>query len=349
MSESSFQMPKYIAVVCGVCGTRMTPPAKYAGRKVKCPDCETMCPIPTAEQIEARYRDELLSAPARPESHEPYGLQAPSETIEPTHNVFRELSSIRHEEIPDPPKSLFFETVFEFPWRSRGTLLRWSLVSIGFSLVGMLAWLVFYLIDEFGSAGAIAAGGAILGVAVIGLISAGYAASCGFSILQETAAGINVIEVWPEEGWKDGIFEFFQVLWLHAVSGFFCYVFAMLVLPLTGYLTPPLLAVHALLFPLGLISAMDADSVWLPYSTMALRSLRRLTREWAVFYGLSAAFLCVTCGAFFVLAVRLPLAAGITLGPFIASVVFIYARLLGRLAWKIGIDASGDDEEVADL
>lgn len=349
MPESSFNLPKYIAVVCGVCETRMTPPSKHAGRKIKCPDCETLCSIPTVEHLEARHREELLSAPSQPEKQTPYDLQAPAETIEPTHNVFAALSSIRREEMPDPPKSLFFTLVFDFPWRSRGALIRWSLVSSGFSIVGTLAWMVFYMVGEFHFVGAIAAGGAVLGVAIFGLISAGYATSCGFSILQETASGVNAIEVWPEEGWKDGIFEFFQILWLHAFSGFFCYVFAFLVQPLTGYLTPPLLIVHALLFPLALISAMDSESVWLPYSPMTLQSLKRIPGIWAMFYVLSAAFLCVTCGTFVVLAVKVPLAAGVTLGPFVATIMFVYARLLGRLAWKVGEDASRDDDELLEL
>lgn len=349
VSDSSFKMPRYIPVVCGVCETRMTPPSKHAGRKIKCPDCETLCPIPTVEQLKVRYREELLSAPSQPEPHTPYDLQAPAETIEPTHRVFGALSSIRREEMPDPPKSLFLTTVFDFPWRSKGALIRWGLVSAGFSIVGMLAWFVFYMVGEFHFVGAIAAGGALLGVAIVGLISAGYAASCSFSILQETAAGVNAIEVWPEEGWKDGIFEFVLVMWLHASSGFFCYVFAMLVQPLTGYLSPPLLAMHVLLFPLALISAMDSDSVWLPYSTMAMKSLLRLPGIWALFYLLSGAFLSLTCGAFVVLAVKVPFAAGLALGPFVATVVFIYVRLLGRLAWKIGEDASREDDELLEL
>jgi len=64
VSDSTFKKPKYIAVVCGVCATRMTPPSKHAGRRVKCPDCETMCPIPTVEQLKERHRDEQLAEPA---------------------------------------------------------------------------------------------------------------------------------------------------------------------------------------------------------------------------------------------------------------------------------------------
>lgn len=350
VSDSSFKMPSHVAVVCGVCGTRMTPRSKHAGRKIKCPDCETMCPIPTLEQIKARHREAMLAAPAQPEDHEPYDLQAPAETLEPTHNVFRELSSVRREDVPnDPPRFLFFSTVFEFPWRSRATLGRWSLVAVGFSIVGIMAWGALYMLAAFGFLGAISAGFLLLGVAVIGLISAGSGCAYGYAILQETAAGVDEIEVWPEAGWRDGIFEFMQLLWLHATSGFFCYLFALLVQLLTDSLWPPLLAMHVLLFPLALIMAMDSDSAWLPWSTMALKSLRKLPGQWALFYVLSGLLLAGAGWGYFALAEKASLSAGCLLGPVVASVGFIYARLLGRLVWKIGEAASLEDDVDLDL
>ena len=43
-------------------------------------------------------------------------------------------------------------------------------------------------------------------------------------------------------------------------------------------------------------------------------------------------------------------AAGLTFGPVVATMVFVYARLMGRLAWKIGDDASEEmDQELAEL
>lgn len=348
MPDPSFQVPETVPVVCGVCGTRMTPRSKFAGRKVRCPDCETLCLIPTLEQIQQRQCDELLAAPTQPQHQSPYRLQEPVETVRPTFSVFSQLASIRGQEISEPPDSLFFSSVFDFPWRSRGTFVRWTLVSSGFSVVGLLIWLSFFLFHEFGFPGAIAAGSTILGVAVIGLLSTGFAASCSHFILQETAAGVHVLEDWPAEGWRDGIFDAALILWLHATSGFFCYVFGRIVQELTGSLMPPLLALHVLLFPLTLIFSMDSESAWFPYSGIAMRSLKRLARTWFQFYVVSGIFLLVTCGVYTLLAVREPFAACLVLGPFAGTVVFIYSRLVGRMAWKISEDASeqeaGDSE-----
>ena len=72
-----------------------------------------MCPIPTVEQLKKRHREEQLAAPTQPQDHDPYDLKAPDETLEPLpQSRFRTISEIKRREIPDPPKSLFFSSVF---------------------------------------------------------------------------------------------------------------------------------------------------------------------------------------------------------------------------------------------
>jgi len=322
----------------------MTPLSRHAGRKVRCPDCETLCAIPTIEQIQERLRDESLSAPARVQDPTPYRLQEQPDTAQPTYRVFTQLASIRRETLPAPPESLFFSSVFSFPWRSWSAFVRWTLVSLGFSLVGLMFWLSFYLLREYGFLGAIAAGSMILGVAVVGLLASSLAASCSLFILQETAAGMDVLDEWPAEGWRDGIFDAMLLLWLHATSGFFCYLCGLAVSPLTGSFLPPLLLLHVLLFPLTLISAMDSESVWLPYSGTVLRSLKRLARTWFLFYVISGIFLLATGGVYVLLLEKQPFAGALLLGPFAGAVVLIYSRLVGRMAWKIGEEFSEPED-----
>jgi len=326
----------------------MTPLSRHAGRKVRCPDCETLCPIPTIEQIRERLRDELLSAPARPSGQTPYRLQEQSDTVQPTYRVFTQLASIHREALPEPPESLFFSAVFNFPWRSWSAFVRWAMVSIGFSLVGLMLWMSLYLLREYGFLGAIAGGSAILGVAVIGLLACGFAASCGLFILQETAAGVDVIDDWPADGWRDGLFDAVLILWLHATSGFFCYLFGLIMSPLTGSLMPPLLALHVLLFPLTLVSAMDSESAWLPYSGRVIRSLYRLARTWFLFSVISGFFLLAVGGGYLLLVEKLPFVGALALGPFAGTVVFIYSRLVGRVAWKIGDEFSALEDGDSD-
>lgn len=349
MADSVPQIPKHVPVVCGVCGTRMTPKTKHAGRKVRCPDCETLCPIPTVEQIQQRLEEERLSASAEPEQHEPYELREREETIEPSTRVFSKLAEIRQddEEII-PPDSLFTSNVFQFPWNSTDTLLRWCFSSVGLTITGLMGWLALAMLAELGFAGAIFVGFLILGVAVVGLIAAGYVSACCFAILQETAAGVNEIKVWPEAAWRDGLFDFVLIAWLHASSGFFCYAFAFLCRPVVGSLTPVIAVTHTLIFPVALISAMDSDSPWFPWSPMTMQSLKKLPGVWFSFYVLTGTAVGISIGGLVALASVWPFGTALFLGPVLASAAFIYCRLVGRMAWKIGDEATKELEAKRD-
>lgn len=84
-----------------------------------------------------------------------------------------------------------------------------------------------------------------------------------------------------------------------------------------------------------------------PWSAPILLSLFRRPASWLVFYLLSGA-LAVTLilPTLFVAFFVHPLVALVYFAPAAAAAIFIYARLLGRLAWRISeIDADeGDDE-----
>ncbi len=83
---------------------------------------------------------------------------------------------------------------------------------------------------------------------------------------------------------------------------------------------------------------------------MAMRSLKRLPGIWFLFYLISVVVVCLLGGLWTLLAMNASFAAGLTFGPVVATMVFVYARLMGRLAWKIGDDASEEmDQELAEL
>ena len=88
------------------------------------------------------------------------------------------------------------------------------------------------------------------------------------------------------------------------------------------------------LFPIILLSSMEADSIW-PLSLPTWRSLITAWPGWAVFYAVSA---LMALGL--AIAVAAAIAALGKLGPLVfcpiaAAALFSYARLLGRLAWFI--------------
>jgi hypothetical protein len=346
VSDSSRSKKKiYIAAYCKVCNTRVTPKAKFAGRRIKCPDCFTSIQIPTLEEHRAQQATAKLRGPAQPEEHEPYSLTAPVEAPElPPVRIFDEQAKIRHvHKRPKPPKRPFLSNVFQFPWSDGETLARWGMISGGLSLAGLFGSLILMLVSTGGLGGAIP--GLFLTVAQMAVLvwSMSYASSCAFTIIQDTGAGLNKVGGWPEGGVGEWMMDLITAVYVFFASGFVSFLIAYPLQPITGMIGPPVLIIQAILFPPAILSALDADSIILPYSEMTLRSLIRLPLAWSQMLAL---FFCVwlAAGAILIPLFMLnPVAAGIASGPVVTSGVFISARLFGRMAWLIGEDASKVD------
>ena len=106
---------------------------------------------------------------------------------------------------------------------------------------------------------------------------------------------------------------------------------------------PPTLIIQAILFPPALLSALDADSIFVPYSAMTLRSLRRIPGKWLMMLALSSSVWLAAAGLLTPMMMFSPMLAGFAAGPIITTAIFISARLIGRQAWLIGEDASRVD------
>ncbi len=352
------EIPAHFGVNCGVCGTRVTPPSKYAGRRVKCPDCETPIPIPTIEQYLARQRDQELMAPIQPEDQEPYAMQAAVERPAVRLTYTSEKSIIRrfkHRKPPKPPKWVFFSDVFNLPWQTKTTALRWCWLSGGLSFSGLLGALSAFIIQDAGFAGMIAALFFVMAQAWFSAWSFAYAASCSFSIIQDTASGLKIVEGWPDGGFRDWMFDFLTTLYVVFVSGFVAFVVASPLdlvfeplLPQLAGTNAHLFLIHGLLFPVAFLGALDAPSIWLPFTGTVTRSLLRIPHCWLLFYVLLAVVWGIVFAAVFPLLIYMTWFGALVGGPILAGALFISARLLGRLAWQIGEDASRVDDDEDD-
>ena len=96
-----------------------------------------------------------------------------------------------------------------------------------------------------------------------------------------------------------------------------------------------LAAVELLLFPILLLAALEADSIFWPISRPIFESLVRVWYGWGVFYVLSG-LLLAGCGLLTVQVFKYSeLMTPLIAGPILAAAIFIYGRLLGRLTWLI--------------
>lgn len=193
----------------------------------------------------------------------------------------------------------------------------------------------------------------LVALVVVGLLVLSYLAYSFLVVLSNTAAGNDEV-LWPGEPIQDWFFNAWYLAWVVAV-------WAVPTSLLVGFLGPPrpLFAVYVgaclwLLFPVGLLSSLSAESRLVVLRPMIIRSLIRHPGTTLGFY-ISAALVLALCGGLTYAAVFgigfqgldqpfiwMPLAA-----VFCAAGSLIYARLLGRLAW-ITSQARGEEESVPD-
>ena len=319
-----------ITVVCPTCHTRLTARWDQAGKKTICPDCGVKIRIPFPKPPEP----ELKPDPAKIGQYD-IGEAVRSPQVE-TQFLDRQ-ALIYAEVVPPPPRWTFFSGVFEFPWY-RDTLPRWLYLTIG-----LVAWGEFVVgaLSLMGVGGEGVGGIAVVGVgfmvlpiAWLSIWTYSYAASCLLAIVQETAAGNDVVG-WPDETWRERVWKLLYVGYLFvlaALAGAGVEVLTRLWRDLFGI---PACVTVFVLFPFMLLSSLEANTQWAPATPRILRSLIAHAWCWIVFYIAAALLAAPLVALVFFGFFRYPFLTASVAAPFMAAVILISARLLGRLAWRI--------------
>ncbi len=245
---------------------------------------------------------------------------------------------------PQPPRWPMFSGIFLYPFYLC-TLASWMFIAAGLTIFGWLFmfWWEYAAIMH-------ATGAYYLGLPVFaaGLLTIGYAASCSFGIIEATSNGRDEFEVLHLVEWKELIWNFLHIAALAAQAGVIGYAVEMLS-GSDSWL--PMLVGTLAVFPLVLLGALAADGAWAPLAIgKILQSIFLVPWAWGLLYlettPMIAAWtwLVVTQlggqGPWFV-----PLYAG----PLLATIILIYARLMGRLAGCIAESTKklleGDEDE----
>ena len=94
-------------------------------------------------------------------------------------------------------------------------------------------------------------------------------------------------------------------------------------------------AVFFVLYPISFLSALEANTVWVPLTLPILGSLVRWWWCWLIFYCLAALLigLIVAAASFLIETSHFGLLIGF--GPILSAAALIYFRLIGRLAWRM--------------
>jgi DNA-directed RNA polymerase subunit M/transcription elongation factor TFIIS len=332
-------------VKCQVCDTMIYVTTDEIGTTKKCPDCYTSFEVqkPAAAKLKPVVDvmqdadDFALSEPVERVVFKDLEADLTGRTVEQQHvEKAEEERKTRQAKRPKLPQQPLWTGVFRFLASGEAMLamvfiagIFWTLAMV--SLVGV----------AYGAGGGLGVFiSMICAVAVMALVLTGgaYAAVVGLRVLQETAAGADTIESWPDLAFLDWCMEAIYVAVAFAYSmtpGIVISWFMNRIglSPAVGFVVS-MVSLFAF-FPIVLLSLMEADSLAAPLTRPIRVSLDKDRSHWMVFYLESVAILIIM-----LLAAALIYAKS-WLALLLAAAVWsfcwmVYFRLLGRLAWIAG-------------
>lgn len=231
---------------------------------------------------------------------------------------------------PHPPRWTFFSGVFTYPWRGIN-LTRWTTMAFGLAIAGVVSLKSLEYIGLMnGLLTNLALPGLLLGVfaiAITWVVLSFSIASCQAAI-QDTADGHDLPHEASMPDWDHWVFTFLGWLSLWAAAAAIGFPLSLAIGPIAFLIT------GTLFFPVLLLSAMESDSYIMPYSPPVLRTLGYYAHGWLMFYLLTTLMAAAWFAAFVWGYAQAPYLTVFLSGPVVAAMLLVYARLLGRLAWR---------------
>lgn len=331
-----------VRVKCRLCGTLLYFGVHEVGQQARCPDCELAFTIPPPSP----------PAPPPPPPPDPgeYAVGAEPPRIRPT---FEYLARPR-EQPAEPPKSpllppaaddehplprLWYLTgVVDLPWR-RHSIVRWAVLAVLLAAAQLLSHKVVHDLAAAQSWGAALVPLMLMVPSILALISALLCGLAWFHIIfRETAAGEEEIEDWSGGdllGWITAAFLMaYYALLVWALA-------AVIVRMLPGIADSDVvrLCITLLLFwawlPVVLLASLEAESPWIPWSVPVYIRLGERARDFVNAYLTEIVLIGLLFGLVWA-AWQVSGVLAMVVGSILeAALVFIIARLLGRLAVRM--------------
>ena len=352
----------YFPVKCPLCSTRLHATEDQIGRDMLCPDCNESFVVGPPPKPERTYdpRDEFdgnydVAKPTRHDSPIPQRqwkgrLESHAEeAAESGHN--ETARGLRTDRLRWP----LVTGVFSIPWYP-GVRVRWlSLSAVGTLILAAVVKAISLLAGP--GSGYMSIGPWIIGMllsAVAFLFGTGWVGVTSInclSILNDTAAGKDEVDSWPEGVFLDWVGDFFFVFNSLGIAMLPGIAVARLLVGFvgdSGWLAVPLGTV--VMFPIFLLSMLEANSPMMPLSLPVWRSLLRVWWAWGLFYFettlLGAALIGLVIEA---VAIELTVWLAVPIASLLlVAAAMIYFRLLGRVAWCYARALVKDEQEAAE-
>lgn len=313
-------------VKCKVCDSLMFAKASQAGKTVKCSDCLSPITIPQPPKVSKKPKMDIDSAQtftlAQPKSTrnpdaDPHRKSA-AKLLEDAARVDEEPSEIRYADTPSV--AAWLNGIFGI-FRDLGVVTHW----IGLSLIATVPILLVIAVNHPYLYAMLLPGCLFFSALVV---------SCGFAILQSVANGEERVSEWPILDPPTWLGELVVAIAAAAiVAAPVAALSHILVNPLIG-IAFTMFAIYGF-FPFVLLSMMDMNSVFAPFSPEVARSVTKCQEAWGGFYFTSG----ILFAALFLLIVTVHSmgSVGIAISVFASvGVTFIYFAMIGRLAFAIG-------------
>ncbi len=260
----------------------------------------------------------------------------PSKSVEPDYlEIARSRGLLREESEESVPRWTYFSGVFTFPWQL-ASLARWAVMAIGLTLSGIVLMMAAERLAGGVGLGTLMMPMLSMFAAAMLLVTLMFCSACFIAAVDDTADGhdeVQEVTMPPLDQW---LFSFFSVLHLWLMSGALGY--PLVFVPQIGAVGIPISSL--VLFPVLYLSALECDSFFLPWSAGVWKSIVRFAGQWLGFYLISTLLLAGWfVAALFALGAA-PYAGMLLVAPALAAVMLIYARLLGRLAWRMAYQAA---------
>lgn len=338
--EEPRKQPVYaenIRVRCPHCGTQADVSSAKAGQMMKCRDCHSSIRIGQPLRVRPKAEMNSENAPTFQFSESTAPANRPQDPYRKSADELLAAASKVTKEEPKPD----FDTPKIRDWAA-------AVFGIFFQIGVMAHWLIM---------SAMASGIAFVALAidhpvlVVGLFAGGgmFAAivlACGFAIMQSVANEEESVTEWPVT--------LEPMEWLAPTV--FCFAAAALALfPgwLIGFaafgnsLTTVCLSMLSIfaIFPFVLLSMLDMQSIFIPFSPDVGRSVTRCEESWGGFYFSSALIFFITFMVFTAASLMAPPAAAVLCIFFGVGAAFVYFAMLGRLAYAIGQSVNSAPKE----
>lgn len=361
----------HIWIACPNCRSRSRFVRSHENKQRRCPQCASLLPDPAPDDLADFDDADLQLTPASPQPTASPGEQAPKDTLSPSgfasQQAPRQAPSVRHTarpsntspakkpppakspllnddvKVPDswvaPPKDAslgwaFFYNTLSYAWNGNA-LAQWLTLSLGSMVFSFVALYSAAALNSGGMYGGVAGGLFGMVAIMIFFFIASYGAACFLDIVINTAYNLDKADDWPDPDWRERLWQLWRVGYLFALSAVIAAGVGLLLPWASNAQRLLFFTTVVLVFPILVLSALEANSFLMPFSTRVLASLATSAGAWVVFYAVSATMLAAWGLAVPKIYAKFGGLSLLVACPLEAALVFTYGRLIGRLAWCI--------------